>query len=122
MKNGYYFMIVQNQNKNCFGLGNTIEGAIKNAITVCGRSVIRDKNMSIYKTNIETILDLDNIVNGSAENIVISLNDGTNDYVLFKIGLSAYVNITNIENNCEYICSLQRHISDNFKKYFKHLI
>ena len=27
--------------------------------------------------------------NTSAENIVISLNDGTNDYVLFKIGLSA---------------------------------
>ncbi len=97
MKNGYYFMIVQNQNKNCFGLGYTIEQAIKNAITVCGRSVIRDKNMSIYKTNIETIFALDNIANG-------------------------YVNITNIENNCEYICSLQRHISDNFKKYFKHLI
>ena len=52
-----------------------------------------DSSGNIYNPSSGEIGLVHNIVlfngNTSAENIVISLNDGTNDYVLFKIGLSA---------------------------------
>ncbi len=97
MKNEYYFLAMPHHDYGIFGAGFSLENAINDAIENCGISVLRDKEISIYKTKNGKII---NYIEREAECPVYSA----------------------LENECEHVCMLHEYISDNFKKYFKLLI